>query len=92
MDTHLFTLTDGMLYPLTPTGTFTLKRLRLNRQPLVAYRLRAHYRTEEQRLLTRYRDLVTLLEQLHQQQLVLLKEQRTFTVRRRSLALLPPTA
>jgi hypothetical protein len=85
MHTHLFTLADGMLYSLTPTGTFTLKRLRLNRPPLVAYRLRAHYRTEEQRLLTRYRDVVTLLEQLHQQQLVLLEEQRTLLEEQRAL-------
>lgn len=37
---HFFRLDDGTLYPLTATGTFTLKRLRLNRPPLVATRLR----------------------------------------------------
>jgi hypothetical protein len=62
-----------------------LKRLRLNRPPLIAYRLRAHYRTEEQRLLMRYRDVVTLLEQLHQQQLALLEEQRTLLEEQRTL-------
>ena len=28
---HFLQLDDGTLYPLTPTGSFTLKRLRLNR-------------------------------------------------------------
>ncbi|MDY6876056.1 MAG: hypothetical protein SWK90_07655 [Chloroflexota bacterium] len=73
---HLFNLDDGTLYPLTPTGAFTLKRLRLNRPSLVAYRLRKQQRAEETRLLTRYRDSVKLLEQLHMQFAVLVEEQR----------------
>jgi len=76
LDTHLLALADGTLYPLTPTGAFTLKRLRLNRPPLIAYRLRKHYRTEEQRLLMRYHDVVAVLERLQQQQIALLEEQR----------------
>lgn len=55
-DTHLLILADGTLYPITPTGAFTLKRLRLNRPPLIAHRLRKHSQGEEQRLLTRHRD------------------------------------
>ena len=31
MATHLLLLADGHLYPITPVGEFTLKRLRLNR-------------------------------------------------------------
>ncbi len=58
LDTHLLMLADGTLYPTTPTGAFTLKRLRLNRPPLVAHRLRQHQQKEEQRLLVRYRSLV----------------------------------
>lgn len=85
LDTHLLTLTDGTLYPITPTGAFTLKRLRLNRPPLVAYRLRKHYRSEEQRLLTRYRDAVTVLAQLHKQQVALLEEQRVLLEEQRAL-------
>ena len=83
--THLLILTDGTLYPVTPTGAFTLKRLRLNRPPLIAYRLRTHYRTEEQRLLTQYREVVTLLEKLHQQQVALLEEQRALLEEQRTL-------
>jgi 5-methylcytosine-specific restriction endonuclease McrA len=30
---HYLELDDGTIYPLTSTGTFTLKRLRLNRPP-----------------------------------------------------------
>jgi len=80
---HFHLLDDGTLYPRTATGAFTLKRLRLNRAPLVTHRLSKLQRAEEIRLLTRYRDLVRLLEQLHEQiakltqeQQVLLKEQQ----------------
>ena len=73
---HFLQLNDGTLYPLTPTGAFTLRRLRLNRPPLVAYRLSKKRRTEEIRLLTRYRDLVRLLEQLHAQMSELIGEQQ----------------
>jgi len=74
--THFLELDNGTLYSLTTTGTFTLRRLRMNRPPLVAYRLRKRYRAEEIRLLTRYRDLVKLLEQLHKQKAALMEEQR----------------
>jgi hypothetical protein len=84
-ETHLLTLADGTLYPVTPTGVFTLKRLRLNRPPLVAHRLRRYYRGEEQRLLTRYRDLVAVLEQLQTQHAALLEEQRALLEEQRAL-------
>jgi hypothetical protein len=83
--THLLSLADGTLYPITPIGSFTLKRLRLNRPPLIAYRLQQQYRAEEIRLLTRYRELVTMLEQLQQQQAALLDEQRTLLENQRAL-------
>ena len=83
--THLLTLADGTLYPITPTGAFTLRRLRLNRPPLVAHRLRKHYQGEEQRLLARYQDLVMVLEQLQTQQAVLLEEQQTLLEEQRAL-------
>jgi hypothetical protein len=69
-------LADGKLYPITPTGEFTLRRLRLNRPPLVAYRLRRTSLLEELRLLTRYHEVLSSLEQLSQQQAALLEEQR----------------
>jgi hypothetical protein len=85
IETHLLLLADGTLYPITATGAFTLKRLRLNRPPLVAYRLRQQSQTEEHRLLARYRDLVAVLEQLHQQQVALLEEQRALLEEQRTL-------
>jgi hypothetical protein len=85
VETHLLSLADGTLYAITPAGAFTLKRLRLNRAPLVAYRLRLHYRGEEQRLLTRYRDLMTVLEQLQAQQAALLEEQQALLKEQQAL-------
>ena len=82
---HLLLLADGTLYASTPTGTFTLKRLRLNRSPLVAHRLRKHHHSEELRLLGRYRDLVAALEQLQAQHAALLEEQRTLLEELRTL-------
>lgn len=73
---HFLQLDDGMLYPLTPVGTFTLQRLRLNRPPLVTYRLRRQQRDEEIRLLHRYREFVELLEQLQQETASLMLEQQ----------------
>jgi len=73
---HFWEQDDGTLFSLTETGAFTLKRLRLNRPSLVAHHLRKHQYAEEIRLLTRYRDLVQLLEQLNTQLSVLMEEQR----------------
>ncbi len=76
LDVHLLTLADGTLYPVTPTGEFTCHRLRLNRAPLVAYRLRKQQQNDELALLTRYQETVRMLEQPHKQQVALLEEQR----------------
>lgn len=82
---HFLTLADATLYPITPTGAFTLRRLRLNRSPLIAHRLRKRHQSEEQRLLERYRDLVTALEQLQEQHASLLEEQRTLLEEQQTL-------
>ena len=75
-DKHLLSLDDGTLHALTEIGAFTLRRLRLNRSPLVTYRIRQHRQTEEARLLKRYREVIALLEQVHQQHAALLEEHR----------------
>jgi hypothetical protein len=82
---HLLLLADGMLYPITEVGAFTLRRLRLNRPPLVAYRLRKQNDMAEHRLLARYYDLIVVLERLHQQQAALLEEQRALLEEQRRL-------
>jgi phage gp36-like protein len=70
---------------LTDTGAFTLKRLRLNRSPLVAYRLRKRRQTEQIRLLARYREMIRLLEQLNIQLSVHTEEQRQLLEEQREL-------
>lgn len=82
---HFLELNDGTLHPLTAVGVFTLKRLRLNRPPLVACRLRKRQQSEEIRLLTRYRELVRLLEQLNTQLSGLMEEQRQLLEEQREL-------
>jgi len=82
---HFLELEDGTLHPLTTIGAFTLKRLRLNRPPLVAYRLRKRQQAEERRLLTRYRDLVQLLEQMNRQLSTEMTEQRQLLQEQREL-------
>ena len=84
-DRHFRELDDGTLYPLTPTGVLTLERLRLNRPPLVAHRLRRRQERERIRLLTRYRELTVLLEQMLDQQADLMEEYQTLLREQREL-------
>lgn len=73
---HLLLLADGTLHPITAVGAFTLRRRRLNRPPLVASRVRKQDAVAEHRIVVRYRDLIVILERLHQQQVALLEEQQ----------------
>ena len=82
---HFLELDNGTLYPLTATGVFTLYRLRLNRPPLVTYRLRRHQETEVIRLLTRYREALRTMEQLLTHQSILVEEQRRLLEEQRTL-------
>lgn len=84
-ETHFVLLADGTIYPRTPMGAFSIQRLRLNRPPLIAYRLRQNARTEEARLLAQFRDVVSLLEQLQQQHAALLDQQRSLLEEQRAL-------
>lgn len=83
--THFLELADGTLHPITATGAFTVSRLRLNRPPLVAHRLQKRIRTQEQRLIAQYRDILALLEQLSEQQAALLHENNTLLEEQRLL-------
>jgi hypothetical protein len=84
---HFLELENGTLYPLTAVGAFTLRRLRLNRPPLVAHRLRRRVQAEEARWLARYRDMVEVLKQLNRQQAALLEEQQKLLEEQRELLL-----
>lgn len=85
MERHLLRLADGMLYPITAVGAFTLQRLRLNRPPLVAYRVRQQDELTERRLLAHYRELLVTLEHLQRQQVAVLEEQRQLLEEQRRL-------
>ena len=54
---HFIELEDGQFLALTTTGEFTCQRLRLNRPPLIAYRLQRRRQNGEIRLLAQYRDI-----------------------------------
>lgn len=64
---HFVELEDGQLLPLTEVAEFTANRLRLNRPPLVSYRLHKRERENERLLLHRYQELTATLEQLNVQ-------------------------
>lgn len=82
---HMVILANGTLYPLTPTGTFTIRRLRLNRPALIANRLRQQRTTEESRLLEELRQLIYLQERLQNQHARLIQEQRELLEQQREL-------
>ena len=73
---HFLQLDDGLLVALTKIGEFTIKRLRLNRPPLVNYRQHRRKELEVLRQLTQYRDLVDLLWRLNEQYSLLVEEQQ----------------
>ena len=82
---HFLELDDGQLLPLTVVGEFTIKRLRLNRTPLVAYRQRKRKEAEILRLLTQYHNLVSLLTQLNMQLATLTSQQQQLLATQREL-------
>jgi HNH endonuclease len=80
---HFVEQEDGELIALTPTGVFTIKRLRLNRSQLIVARQRRQQQLQVERLLRRYQKLTTLQSQINIQltdlameQQMLLKDQR----------------
>lgn len=80
---HFVEQDNGELTALTPTGTFTIKRLRLNRSQLLAARQRRRQQVEAVQLLHRYQETALWLAQANRQlsdlameQQELLKEQR----------------
>lgn len=82
---HFMELDNGQLQPLTGVGAFTIRRVRLNRPPLSAWRRRRRQQAEEVRLLERYRDLVQLLAQMHREKAALLEEQQQLLSEQRAL-------
>ena len=64
---HFMELEDGRIQPLTPTGAFTIQRLRLNRPQLIEHRLAKKKALEEYQLLKRLGEIISLLSQLNAQ-------------------------
>lgn len=75
----------GSLLASTETGRFTLRRLRLNRPPLVANRLRQRQRRNEEPLLSRLRDMTRISEQLQAQNQSLVEENHALLLEQRYL-------
>ncbi len=73
---HVLELDDGVLHSLTPAGAFTVERLRLNRSPLVALRLRKRQAAEHARVLERFEELNPVLAAVLFQEAGVKEEQR----------------
>ncbi len=73
---HILELDDGVLHPLTPVGVFTVRRLRLNRPPLIACRLRKRREAERARVLRRFEELNPILAAVLFQEAGLKEEQQ----------------
>jgi hypothetical protein len=84
-ENHFFELDDGKLKGLTPTGNATIVLLRLNRRPLVQYRLNKKAREEEIQLLKHYQQLVGILQQTNQELTLLLENQQQLLERQQQL-------
>ena len=84
-EAHFTENEDGSLIALTETGRFTLGRLRLNRPPLAANRLRRKQKQTEERLLTRLRDVTNILTQLQTQHKTLVEENHALLLEQRRL-------
>lgn len=84
-DRHLLLLADGRLHGRTPTGEFTLARLRLNLAALIAHRARRLAEVTQRDLLEQYRDLLILLEQMQQRHAALLEDHRALLLEQRDL-------
>lgn len=82
---HLLNLADGTVHAITAVGEFTIRRLRLNRSPLVEHRLRKQTNEDSQRLLTRYRDSLGIIAALQTQVEDLLAENRQLLEQQREL-------
>ena len=75
-DERFWLSTNGKIYAVSETAAFTIRRLRLNRAPLVAHRRRLLEQTAERRLFEQTQRALELLAQTNEQQRRLLLEQQ----------------
>ncbi len=84
-DKHFWLSESGNLFALTEIGEFTIKLLRLNRQPLITKRQNDYQKIEERQILEQTQKAVETLIHLSQQQRELLKEQQNLLDEQRRL-------
>jgi len=81
-------LADGKLNAISKIAAFTVRRLQLNRGPLVAYRNEQRILGEKDTLLTQYRELLSvqyeiiaqLIKQVQEQHKLLEEQQRCLNI------------
>ena len=84
-DEHFWLSESGKLFALTETGEFTIKLLRLNRQPLITKREQDFQKLEERQILQQTQKAVETLLHLNQQQRELLQIQQNLLEEQRRL-------
>lgn len=84
-DDHFWLSESGRLFALTEIGEFTIKLLRLNRQPLITKRQQDYQKLEEHQLLEQTQKAVESLIRLNQQQRELLTTQQNLLEEQRRL-------
>ena len=82
---HFIALDDGQIAAISPSGEFTIRRLRLNRLPLVEYRKKRRQSAEEVRLLARYQNSLQLLSEVNEQLSELVLEQQQLLQEQRKI-------
>jgi hypothetical protein len=73
---HFLELSDGTLRPLSPTGSFTLHRLRLNRDQLITHRLQLRKTARRERDIAAYEQLIEQISAIISRHLALKQEKQ----------------
>ena len=88
-DTHFLETEDGVLHATSAVGRFTLQWLRLNRSALITHRLQKRRRSQQEALLKHYEGVITLIQQVREQERLLVeKQQSTIEEQRRMIRIL----
>jgi hypothetical protein len=85
VEEHWLLLADGLLHPLSPTGSFTLKRLQLNRPQLAANRLDKAFKVHIAQRHTHLRETLAVVDTIIAQRVHLTKTQIAILVEHRKL-------
>lgn len=75
-DEHFWLSNNGKIFALTETAALTIKKLRLNREPLVKHRRQKAEQTAQREQIKHLRNAAALLRRTNEEQANLLKEQR----------------